>query len=302
MTAQREVWTILKLLNWTKQYFASKGVENPRLDAEVLLCDVLDYSRIQLYTHFDEPLNPDELKKYKEYVVRRVKREPVAYILGKKGFMQYDFKVTKDTLVPRPETELLVENLIALNKDKGPREILDLGVGSGAILVSLLGNLRSARGLGVDISPGAVEVTLENAKAVGVEDRCAVLVSDLYANVPKDEKFHIIVSNPPYIPRRDLAGLAPEVHKEPVTALDGGEDGLDFYRRILADVGDYLLPDGMVAFEIGIGEGQAVAELCRKAGLSRVKVCNDYGGIDRMVFAAKEGTVYGNEIMEIRER
>lgn len=302
MTAQREVWTILKLLNWTKQYFASKGVENPRLDAEVLLCDVLDYSRIQLYTHFDEPLNPDELKKYKEYVVRRVKREPVAYILGKKGFMQYDFKVTKDTLVPRPETELLVENLIALNKDKGPREILDLGVGSGAILVSLLGNLRSARGLGVDISPGAVEVTLENAKAVGVEDRCAVLVSDLYANVPKDEKFHIIVSNPPYIPRRDLAGLAPEVHKEPVTALDGGEDGLDFYRRILADVGDYLLPDGMVAFEIGIGEGQAVADLCKAAGLTCVKVCNDYGGIDRMVFAAKEGTVYGNEIMEIRER
>lgn len=302
MTAQREVWTILKLLNWTKQYFASKGVENPRLDAEVLLCDVLDYSRIQLYTHFDEPLNPDELKKYKEYVVRRVKREPVAYILGKKGFMQYDFKVTKDTLVPRPETELLVENLIALNKDKGPREILDLGVGSGAILVSLLGNLPEARGLGVDISPGAVEVTLENAKAVGVEDRCAVLVSDLYANVPKDEKFHIIVSNPPYIPRRDLAGLAPEVHKEPVTALDGGEDGLDFYRRILADVGDYLLPDGMVAFEIGIGEGQAVADLCKAAGLTCVKVCNDYGGIDRMVFAAKERTVYGNEIMEIRER
>ena len=302
MTAQREVWTILKLLNWTKQYFASKGVENPRLDAEVLLCDVLDYSRIQLYTHFDEPLNPDELKKYKEYVVRRVKREPVAYILGKKGFMQYDFKVTKDTLVPRPETELLVENLIALNKDKGPREILDLGVGSGAILVSLLGNLPEARGLGVDISAGAVEVTLENAKTIGVADRCAVLVSDLYANVPKDEKFHIIVSNPPYIPRRDLAGLAPEVHKEPVTALDGGEDGLDFYRRILEDVGDYLLPDGMVAFEIGIGEGQAVADLCKAAGLTCVKVCNDYGGIDRMVFAAKEGTVYGNEIMEIRER
>lgn len=302
MTAQREVWTILKLLNWTKQYFASKGVENPRLDAEVLLCDVLDYSRIQLYTHFDEPLNPDELKKYKEYVVRRVKREPVAYILGKKGFMQYDFKVTKDTLVPRPETELLVENLIALNKDKGPREILDLGVGSGAILVSLLGNLPEARGLGVDISAGAVEVTLENAKAIGVEDRCAVLVSDLYANVPRDEKFHVIVSNPPYIPRKDLAGLAPEVHKEPVTALDGGEDGLDFYRRILQAIWDYLLPEGMAAFEIGIGEGEAVADLCRQAGLNQVKVCKDYGGIDRMVFAAKEGTVYGNEIMEIRER
>lgn len=301
MTEQKPVWTIIKILNWTKQYFGEKGVENPRLDAEVLLCAVLDYTRLQLYTHFDQPLEEKELKEYRGYVARRAKREPVAYILGKKGFLQYEFKVTRDTLIPRPETELLVEKLVRLNKDKGPREILDIGCGSGAILVSLLVQLPEARGLGVDISPGAAAVTLENAEAIGVEERCAVLVSDLYANIPPDERFQIIVSNPPYIPKKDLPGLQAEVQQEPPGALDGGEDGLDFYRRILKDIWKFLDPQGLVAFEIGIGEGEAVAQLCRDAGFDQVQVDLDYQGIDRMVFAAKKESTYGNEIMETRK-
>ncbi len=301
MTEQKPVWTIIKILNWTKQYFGEKGVENPRLDAEVLLCAVLDYTRLQLYTHFDQPLEEKELKEYRGYVARRAKREPVAYILGKKGFLQYEFKVTRDTLIPRPETELLVEKLVRLNKDKGPREILDIGCGSGAILVSLLVQLPEARGLGVDISPGAAAVTLENAEAIGVEERCAVLVSDLYANIPPDERFQIIVSNPPYIPKKDLPGLQAEVQQEPLGALDGGEDGLDFYRRILKDIWKFLDPQGLVAFEIGIGEGEAVAQLCRDAGFDQVQVDLDYQGIDRMVFAAKKESTYGNKIMETRK-
>lgn len=302
MQEQKTVWTILKILQWTQQYFQSKGVENPRLDAEVLLCAVLDKSRIQLYTNFDEPLEEQELKQYRGYVARRAAREPAAYILGHKGFLQYDFKVTKDTLIPRPETELLVEQLVSLNRDRGPVRILDLGCGSGAIIDSLLAELPVARGIGVDISAGAVAVTRENAQSLGVGDRLETVVSDLYEKVPREEKFQVLVSNPPYIPEGDLAGLQAEVHREPRRALDGGRDGLDFYRRILRDLWSYLDPEGMAAFEIGQGQGEDVARLCREAGLDCVKVRKDYGDMDRMVFAAKGGTVYGNAILEIKGR
>ena len=286
MQQQRTVWTILKILQWTQQYFSSKGVENPRLDAEVLLCAVLDKSRIQLYTNFDEPLEEQELKQYREYVARRAAREPVAYILGHKG----------------PETELLVEQLVSLNKAKGPVWILDLGCGSGAIIDSLLAELPEAQGMGVDINPGAAAVTRENAENLGVGDRLETVVSDLYEKVPREPKFQVLVSNPPYIPEGELAGLQAEVHREPRRALDGGRDGLDFYRRILRDVWTYLDSEGMVAFEIGQGQGEEVARLCREAGLDCVKIRKDYGDIDRMVFAAKGGTVYGNAILEIKER
>ena len=302
MQEQKTVWTILKILQWTQQYFQSKGVENPRLDAEVLLCAVLDKSRIQLYTNFDEPLEEQELKQYRGYVARRAAREPVAYILGHKGFLQYDFKVTKDTLIPRPETELLVEQLVSLNRDRGPVRILDLGCGSGAIIDSLLAELPEARGMGVDISPGAAAVTRENAQSLGVGERLETVVSDLYEKVPREEKFQVLVSNPPYIPEGDLAGLQAEVHREPRRALDGGRDGLDFYRRILRDLWSYLDQEGMAAFEIGQGQGEDVARLCREAGLDCVKVRKDYGDMDRMVFAAKGGTVYGNAILEIKGR
>lgn len=302
MQEQKTVWTILKILQWTQQYFQSKDVENPRLDAEVLLCAVLDKSRIQLYTNFDEPLEEQELKQYRGYVARRAAREPVAYILGHKGFLQYDFKVTKDTLIPRPETELLVEQLVSLNRDRGPVRILDLGCGSGAIIDSLLAELPEARGMGVDISPGAAAVTRENAQSLGVGDRLETVVSDLYEKVPREEKFQVLVSNPPYIPEGNLAGLQAEVHREPRRALDGGRDGLDFYRRILRDLWSYLDPEGMAAFEIGQGQGEDVARLCREAGLDCVKVRKDYGDMDRMVFAAKGGTVYGNAILEIKGR
>mgnify|MGYP002230999268 CR=1 FL=1 len=179
------------------------------LDAEVLLCAVLDKSRIQLYTNFDEPLEEQELKQYRGYVARRAAREPVAYILGHKGFLQYDFKVTQDTLIPRPETELLVEQLVSLTKDRGPLRILDLGCGSGAIVDSLLAELPEARGTGVDISPGAVEVTRENARSLGVEDRLDTVVSNLYEKVPKGTEVpRCWSSNPPYIPEGD-PGRAP---------------------------------------------------------------------------------------------
>lgn len=297
MQEAKSVWTIIKILDWTKQYFQSKGVDSPRLDAEVLLCDVLHCTRLHLYTNFDQPLQEDELKKYREYVARRVKREPVAYILGQKGFMKEVFKVTKDTLIPRPETELLVEKILNLKSFQGDKEILDIGCGSGIIIISLLLGLPQARGLAIDIDPSAVAVTLDNAKALGVEERCAGLVSDLFEHVLPDDKFDLIVSNPPYIPSAVIPTLEPEVRQEPVLALDGGKDGLDFYRRILEQADNHLLPQGLLALEIGIDEGRAVAEMCKAAGFKATAVCLDYAGIERMVFATKEGTIYADEIM-----
>ncbi len=294
----REVWTILKILQWTQQFFARRGIENPRLDAELLLCAVLHKKRIDLYTHFDEPLEAQELVQYRQYVARRGAREPVAYILGSKGFLQHEFKVTKDTLIPRPETESIVERLVHMNRTKGVRHILDMGCGSGAIIVSLLAALPQAQGMAVDISPAAVRVTEENGKALGVSDRLKAVASDLYANLPEGATFDVIVSNPPYIPHKDLNGLQQEVQWEPKSALDGGEDGLDFYRRILKDVWTYLKPTGLLAFEIGVGEADAIKELCTQTGFSTVQVVKDYGDIPRMVFAVKEGSDYGNEMLE----
>ncbi|MBQ9764195.1 MAG: peptide chain release factor N(5)-glutamine methyltransferase [Phascolarctobacterium sp.] len=296
----RPVWTIMKILNWTKQYFADKGVENPRLDAEVLLCAVLKCERINLYVDFERPLTETELAQFKQYVVRRAAHEPLAYILGEKGFMRNMFKVTPDTLVPRPETELLVESLVmAAEAVGGDVKILDIGTGSGAIIVSLLDYLPNAKGVGVDISVGALTVAKENAVAIGVVERAGFLRSDVFSALPLDKKFDIIVSNPPYIPAGDIAGLAKDVQKEPLGALDGGADGLDFYRRITKEAPLHMVEDGLLAFEIGIYQGDAVAEMCRAAGFGAVAIRKDYAGIERMVFAAKEGGKYADLLLEI---
>ncbi len=296
----KPVWTIMKILNWTKQYFADKGVENPRLDAEVLLCAVLKCERINLYVDFERPLTDTELAQFKQYVVRRAGHEPLAYILGEKAFMRNMFKVTPDTLVPRPETELLVESIVmAAEAVGGDVKILDIGTGSGAIIVSLLDYLPKAKGVGVDISVGALTVAKENAVSIGVAERAGFLRSDVFGALPLDKKFDIIVSNPPYIPAGDIAGLAKDVQKEPIGALDGGTDGLDFYRRITKEAPLHMVEDGLLAFEIGIYQGEAVAELCRKAGFGAVAIRKDYAGIERMVFAAKEGGKYADLLLEI---
>ena len=296
----KPVWTIMKILNWTKQYFTDKGVENPRLDAEVLLCAVLKCERITLYVDFERPLSDTELAQFKQYVVRRAAHEPLAYILGEKAFMRNMFKVTPDTLVPRPETELLVESIVmAAEAVGGDVKILDIGTGSGAIIVSLLDYLPQAKGVGVDISVGALTVAKENAVAIGVAERVGFLRSDVYSALPLDKKFDIIVSNPPYIPAADIAGLAKDVQNEPIGALDGGEDGLDFYRRITKEAPLHMVEDGLLAFEIGIYQGEAVAEMCKAAGFGAVAIRKDYAGIERMVFAAKEGGKYADLLLEI---
>ena len=294
------VWTIMKILNWTKQYFEAKGVENPRLDAEVLLCAVLKCQRITLYVDFERPLSEEELATYREYVRRRGNFEPLAYILGERAFMRNTFKVNKATLVPRPETELLVESLVRiapLLKREGDVKILDIGTGSGAIIVSLLDYLPNAKGVGVDISVDALIVAKENSEKIGVTGRIGFVRSDVFSKLPLEKKFDIIVSNPPYIPAGDIAGLDKDVQQEPRGALDGGADGLDFYRRITAEAMDHMAEEGVLAFEIGIGQAAAVQQLCLDAGFVKTAVRKDYAGIERMVFAVKAATT-SEEAME----
>lgn len=287
----KAVWTIKEILNWTKQYFENKGVENPRLDAEVLLCAVLKCQRVKLYLDFDYPLSREELATMRKYVERRANFEPLAYIVGERAFMRNSLKVTPATLVPRPETELLVESLVKAApylQPEGAIKILDIGTGSGAIIVSLLDYLPKAVGVGVDISNDALAVAKENAEKLGVKERVAFRQSDVFSRVPLEKKFDIIVSNPPYIPAADIATLARDVQQEPRGALDGGADGLDFYRRICAEAAEHLAADGLLAFEIGINQSEAVCALCLEHGFKKAVVRKDYAGIDRMVFALKE--------------
>lgn len=294
----KTTWTIAKVLEWTKQYFADKGLESPRLDAEILLCSVLDCDRINLYVHFDQPLEEKELAAYRQFVARRAAHEPMAYILGERSFMHFDFKVTPHVLVPRPETELLVERVAELAPKDREIKILDIGTGSGAIIVSLMNLLPKASGTAVDISPQALANAKMNAEKYNVDKRINFVQSDLYSKLPQGEKFDIIVSNPPYIPTKDIEGLARDVRKEPSIALDGGADGLDFYRRIIAKLQEFLKPEGFVAFEIGIYQGEAVSALCRVQGFTQTAVVNDYADIERMVFATKEGSEYADKILE----
>ena len=282
----QEIWTIGRILKWTEQFFKEKGIESPRLDAEVLLSHILGRERIYLYVHFDEPLEPAERARYRDAIKQRVQRVPVAYIIGEKEFMGLTFKVTEDTLVPRPDTEILVQAAVERLRARGeaPR-FADIGTGSGAICLSVLHFLPKAQADTVDISPAARAIAEENAAALEVADRVTFHTGDLLA--PLAGSYDAILSNPPYIPDDDIAALAPEVRlKEPHTALAGGKDGLDFYRRLTADAPALLKDGGFLALEVGIHQAAPVAALAVPA-FSHTEILKDYAGIERVVIAWK---------------
>lgn len=282
---KKDVWTISSLLNWTVNYFKSKNIQSARLDAEVLLSHVLRQERIYLYVHFDEPMEQNELSKFREYVKKRAQHVPIAYIIGEREFMGLPFKVTKDTLIPRPDTEILVENVLNnVDKDK-EIEIVDIGTGSGAIILSLLVKLPKAQGKTVDISSKAIEVAKENAVNLQVNDRCEFFVGDLFAPL-NGSKFDVIVSNPPYIPQKDIATLEDDVKEyEPVSALTDGGDGLSYYRRLLSEGKAYIKENGFIALEIGIYQSEDVKQIAMDNGWKNIKIIKDYAGIDRVVLA-----------------
>ena len=283
-----KIWTIGALLQWTQQYFAGKGIDSPRLDAEILLAHVLHKERIYLYAHYDEPMNGEELAAYRAMVKKRADRLSVAHILGTKAFMGLDFKVSEDVLIPRPETEMLVETVVAVAEGTAPA-IIDIGTGSGAIILSLLHYLPQATGKGVDISPKALAIAAENGRSLGLDDRVTWIESDLFTQVPPCT-CDWLVSNPPYLTQGDMEQLQPEVRHDPALALYGGDDGLEFYRRIAADSPAYVKAGGHCAVEIGAGQADAVTAIfCRYGAYDHEQTVKDYGGIDRvLVFSRKE--------------
>lgn len=276
------------MLQWTQQYFAGKGIDSPRLDAEILLAHVLHKERIYLYAHYDEPMNGEELAAYRAMVKQRADRLSVAHILGTKAFMGLDFKVSEDVLIPRPETEMLVETVVAAAKGTAPA-IIDIGTGSGAIILSLLHYLPQATGTGVDISPKALAIAAENGRTLSLDGRVTWIESDLFTKVPKGA-CDWLVSNPPYLTKGDMEHLQPEVRHDPALALYGGDDGLEFYRRIAAESPAYVKAGGHCAVEIGAGQADAVTAIfCRHGAYDHEQTVKDYGGIDRvLVFSRKE--------------
>lgn len=290
-----KTWTILRLLNWTARYFGEHAVENPRLDAEVLLGHVLKINRLNLYLNYDKPLKKDELTEYRNLIKRRIKREPLQYIIGYQEFWSSKFKVDKGVMIPRPETEILVEealNVFPQATSSTPTvNILELGTGSGAISISLAKELRAGTIIATDISYAALKIARENAKLQGVEKQATFLQGSLFSPVKEREGFFdLVISNPPYIRREDIEYLQPEVRDfEPRIALDGGEEGLKFYRQILPQVGKYLVRGGWLMLEVGKGQFEKVVTLMEHTGeFHPALVVKDLSGIERVIKAQKK--------------
>jgi len=276
------------MLTWMSRDFAEHGVQSPRLDAELLLGHALGCDRVKLYMDMPRPLDATELAAVRALVVRRRKREPVAYIVGRREFYLRSFEVTRDVLVPRPETEILVDRALEVLPAEAERA-LDLCTGSGVIAITLAGERPSLRVDATDLSEAALAVARGNAERLGVADRLVFLRGDLFAPLPADARYDLIVANPPYVASGELPELAPEVREhEPSLALIAGEEGLDVLRRLCAGVAQWLRPAGYALFELGVGQAAAVCDLlAREPALTGVCTHRDLAGIERVVQAQR---------------
>ncbi|OQB41492.1 MAG: Release factor glutamine methyltransferase [Candidatus Latescibacteria bacterium ADurb.Bin168] len=276
--------TLLDYLTRATEYFAGRGMENPRLNAERLLCDVLRCKRIDLYVNFERVLSPGEVAKYREYVRRRGKNEPLAYVLGTAAFCGRDFFVTPSVLIPRPETELLVEYVIPLLKTTTPTFVADIGTGSGCIGITVALELPEAEVALVDVSGEALEVARRNAHAHGVHGR-AHLVQGNLSDPLRAGTFRAVVANLPYVAAGEKNALPPDVVEfEPHVALFGGETGLDLFEHLLADMRRVLVPGGVVALEVGQGQASVVARMCQSyLPEGDISIHRDYAHIERVI-------------------
>jgi release factor glutamine methyltransferase len=287
-------WTILKLVQWATGFLQHRGIDSPRTTAELLLAHVLRLERVQLYVRHDQPLEKAELAAFRELIQRRLRREPVAYILGRKGFWTLELQVGPEVLIPRPETERLVEGALArLAKVPSGQSarVLDLGTGSGAVVLALAGAAPQHRYFASDVSTAALATARRNAQAAGCEGRVCFFAAHWLAALRRDgTPFDLIVSNPPYIARGALAGLQPEITlHEPQLALDGGADGLRCHRAIIAEAGRHLAAGGALMIEIGADQMAAVRALAEQAGgYEDVRCLKDYAGCDRVMVLVKK--------------
>ena len=289
-------WTVRRILEWTAGYFTRKGIAGPRLSAELLLSHVLGAPRIRLYTEYDRPLSEGELGRMRELVQRAAEEEPIAYLTGRAHFFNLEFEVTRDVLIPRPDTETLVENVLQTVRHQpgleAPR-VIDLCTGSGCIAAAVAHHLKSATVVATDVSEPAVVVARRNVERLGLAERVIVEQGDLFgplAQMVDARPFHLVLANPPYIRTADIATLDRSVRDyEPAQALDGGPDGLNLHRRILAEAPDRLVPGGRVFLEIAFDQGELVREVA--AGYDSfhdVRILKDFGGRDRVLTAQRK--------------
>ncbi len=287
-----ENWTIFKLLAWTDSYFKNHSIDSPRLTAELLLAHSLDMNRLDLYLEHDRPLEKNELSRFKHLIKRRIQNEPVAYITGEKGFFDSDFKVSNDVLIPRPDTETIVEQASSLIKmlenKKKALTILELGTGSGAIVVSLCKAHPHHHYFACDISKSALRIAKLNAQTL-VNNQVRFFAGSWFSSIKQGGKFDAIVSNPPYIPTRDIKLLQPEIKEfEPMLALDGGKDGLQSYRLILEQAFDYLVPGGTLLLEMGFDQKAGISEISAQyPQYESIKFIRDLAGHNRVVLIKK---------------
>ncbi len=293
-------WTILKLLEWATPYFKSHDIDSPRATAEILLAQVLKIERIDLYLRYDQPVLSEELSQFKVLIKRRISREPVAYIVGVKEFWSMDFAVTKDVLIPRPETEHLVAAALSLlpedsssGSNPGPQRIFEPGTGSGAIILALAATRTNNLFFASDRSIRAVALARQNATHHGLEKRVDFFCADWFTSLKDGSpRFDMIVSNPPYIPSRSLRVLQPEIYNfEPISALDGDKDGLGSLRHIINHAHFYLNRRGSLLLEIGHDQKndvQKIIDSCRN--YENIIFTKDYSGYDRVVQMTKKSS------------
>ena len=282
-------WTIIKLLNWAATYLKTHNIDSPRATGEILLAHALKCERIALYLNYDQPLIGDELQVFKTLIQRRIRREPVAYILGVKEFWSLEFEVTREVLIPRPETECLVETALDILSGHAPSQpwrILDMGTGSGAIIIALAVEQPRHTYFASDRSIPAVKVARRNARRHNCGERIHYFNADWLTPLKREKSaFNMIISNPPYIPTGVIAGLQPEINSyEPTAALDGSGDGLKCFKDIIGAAHRYLEPDGVLLLEIGHDQSDDVRRLAGDSGHYRdFKCTNDYSGYNRVV-------------------
>ncbi|RLB20672.1 MAG: peptide chain release factor N(5)-glutamine methyltransferase [Deltaproteobacteria bacterium] len=292
---KRKIWTIKEILTVSSGYLKAKGIDSPRLTAEILLAHVLGVNRVSLYLDFDKPLIENEVSRYRELIRRRMQREPVQYITGKQEFWSLEFHVDPRVLIPRPETELLVEHTISIAKEHGTHEksllrILDLCTGCGAIAIALAKELPKARLWLTDISHGALDVALENATKHNVEQRITFLQGDLWEPLSgQSHEFDVIVSNPPYVTSDEYEALPPEIRNhEPKIALDAGPDGMRFLERIIKGAPSYLCPGGWLLVEMDPRQIDKAVDLVQQTGMyQRWRKEKDYSNSYRVLISQK---------------
>ncbi len=288
-----EAWTIGRLLQWTADYLKQHGAENPRLEAEVLLAHARDCKRVDLYTSFGDVAEDALRTRFRELVKRRAEGTPFAYLVGKREFYSLEFRVSPDVLIPRPETEFLVIELLDEMKrmpaGETPIEIADVGTGSGIIAVSVAKHASRARVTAIDQSPRALTIARENAERHGVSERMTFVESDLLSAIPSERRFAIVASNPPYVSEAEYAALSAEVREhEPRMALVAGPTGTEVIERLLSQAAERLLPEGALLLEISPMLQQRVETLIAEAGNWRLtRTVKDLAGHARIVVARR---------------